>query len=175
MQKNSSFHLKDGECVVLPDTACPVDQSKGLRRPDLDAFVRPEFPLTVERLMDLCTRCWHPCQTRPLSQETGEEAFFGYFHRQRLHAECQILLTRPIVIMDRWEVRRAMETFAANPQVFWCRSIYLALFYCEEYMRKLFGGDTLTELAETPKPTAFEEALEFHEKHALPQHRRPEE
>ncbi|MBR4124766.1 MAG: hypothetical protein IKR13_01055 [Victivallales bacterium] len=175
MQKNSSFHLKDGECVVLPDTACPVDQSKGLRRPDLDAFVRPEFPLTASRLENLCTRCWHPSQTRPLSQETGEETSLGFFYRQRLHAECQMLLSRPIAVMDRWEVRRAMETFAANPQIFCCRSIYLVLSYCEEYMRKLFGGDTLTELMEPPRPTAFEEALEFHEKHALPQHRRPDE
>ena len=170
--------------VIHPDDATTSATSSapelrprqhGALFPDYSTYIRPEFPLTVSRLEDLCTRCWHPCQTRPLSQETGEETFLGFFHRQRLHTECQMLLSRPIAIMDIWEVRRAMETFAANPQVFCCRSIYLVLSYCEEFMRRLFGGDTLAELTEPSKPTAFEETLEFHKNHALPQFTLPEE
>jgi hypothetical protein len=151
---------------VLPASSPPTPFC-GSRLPPLDAFVFPTFPLTVAGLMDLCTRCWLPGQMLPLSQETGEETIFGFFHRQRLRSECEMLLPRSIAIMDWWEVRRAMETFEGNPNVFRCRSIYLVLGYCEEYIRKLFGHDCLFDSTERA-PTAIEKSEAFIAKHSLP-------
>ena len=147
--------------------ANPPQPFRDTRLPARDAFAFPTFPLTIAGLMNLCTRCWLPGQMLPLSQATGEEANFGFFHRQRLHAECEMLFPRPIAVMDWWEVRRAMETFDTNPNVFRCRSIYFALGYCEEYIRKLFGYDCLFDNTECAL-TAIERSEAFIADHSLP-------
>lgn len=147
--------------------ANPPTPFRETRLPSRDAFVIPTFPLTVAGLMDLCTRCWLPGQMQPFSQVTGEETIFGFYHRQQLHSECEMLLPRPIAIMDWWEVRRAMDAFMANPHVFRCRSIFLALGYCEEYIRKLFCIDIDLDASER-KATAIEQAEAFIANHSLP-------
>ena len=109
----------------------------------------------------------------PLSQQTGEEAVFGFFHPMQLRIECQLLLPRPIYIMDWWEIRRAMDTFQANPHVFRCRSIVLALGHCEAYVRKLFDiGNSLNDEAEN-EATAIEAAENFVARHSQPQDTTP--
>ena len=168
-EHNNSSPLQPADITTtVPDTVTPSTTFRG-QLPPADAFCLPRFPLTVNEVMDLCTRCWLPGQMLPLSQLTGEEAFFGFFHPTQLRTECLLLLPRPICITDWWEIRRAMYTFLANPHVFQCRSIFLALGYCEAYVRKLFGiGVSLAEEVDK-EPTAIEAAEDFVAKHSQPQ------
>lgn len=138
--------------------------------PDYATYLRVEFPLTIQRLMDLCTKCWHPLYDRPFSHMTGEEDFFGFFYPQRLQVECRMLLPRSIGIRDIWEVQRARTTFAANPQYFMCRSIDIVLRCCEEYMTKLADGySPSNEVPDQTKNTTFiEEAENYARSMSLP-------
>ena len=138
--------------------------------PSYDAFVHPQFPLTTGVMMNLCTRCWHPTQSRPLCQETGEETMYGFYYRQQLRKECELLLNRSISIMDIWEIQSAKSTFLANPAVFHCQSILIVLETYEAYMRKLFFGDDCfaSEPQDEAPLTAVEQAEDFISKHSLP-------
>ncbi len=93
------------------------------------------FPLTAERLAELCTHCWLPGQMVHLSRMTGEEAFLGYFHHQKLLSECQILLKCPVWSTDTWALQEAVQTFWNNRHIFMCESILLVLITLDCYTR----------------------------------------
>ena len=138
-QNNALAHAEP-LLAIRPQDAyiTPPLPSRDFCSPHQNAYSIPSFPLTIERLMNLCTHCWLPGQRWPFSQQTGEGPFFGFYYPTQLHMECELLLPRPILIMDLWEIRCAIETFENNPDIFRCESIHIVLGYCEAHMRNNF-------------------------------------
>ena len=152
--------------TIRPEIVTDTDRS--IQYPSFEAYMRPVFPLTVGVMMNLCTRCWHPDQTRPLCQETGEEAYFGYYYGNELRTECSLLLQRSIAIMDIWEIQSAKATFIANPAVFQCKSILIVLYAYEEYMLELSDWDCFAPPKRDLSSTVIGQAEEYVAKHSLP-------
>ena len=179
MEKEDN-HLSEGK-LALPVTSqrtpCHMTQAHitqckpSVPLPSDDAFVHPQFPLTKGVMVNLCTRCWHPTQTRPLCQETGEEAMYGFYYKQQLNKECELLLNRSISIMDIWEIQSAKATFIANPAVFHCQSILIVLDSYEAYMRNLLGWNNCFDAEPNSDETSvmsLAQADDYVSRHSFP-------
>ena len=85
------------------------------------------FPLSATRLARICSHApifEMPC---PLNALTGEVQRLGFFYRQQLRHECQLVLPTPLYSTDFLLLGQRFAFYQMNQSQFQCQSIGLAL------------------------------------------------
>ena len=119
----------DFKLPVLP-SAYPQGRSYSLQdlvNKILKMGIENLFPLSAARLIRICSHVLifeMPC---PLNALTGEVQRLGFFYRQQLRHECQLVLPTPLYSTDFLLLGQRFAFYQMNQSQFQCQSIGLAL------------------------------------------------